>query len=87
MKWVRMELVWTFLLQDSGEAGKPRKAFLMSKCLLLLMHLHNRGTQVSSLYRCFEHEKQRNYETSSTMEMRWVLLPHLYFQHLVQWWY
>ena len=29
-----------FLFQDSGEAGKPRKAFLMSKCLLMLMHFH-----------------------------------------------
>ena len=28
-----------FLLQDSGEAGKPQKAFFMSKCLML-MHLH-----------------------------------------------
>ena len=40
-----------------------------------------RGTQVSSVYRCFEREKQRNYEQGSTMEMRWVLLPHLYFNH------
>ena len=39
--------------------------------------------QVSSLYQCFEcelnntsHDEQR-----STMEMRWVLLPYLYFQH------
>ena len=41
------------------------------------------GTQAFSLYRCFECEKQHNYELRSTMEMRWVLLPHLYFQHFV----
>ena len=49
----------------------------MSKCLML-NSLSYGGTQVSLLY------QQQKYERR-TREMRWVLLPYLYFQHLLVW--
>jgi len=53
--------VWMFLLLDFGGIN-TRRLFLMLKCLMLLNASAYCGSQLSSLYRRFEREKQRKYE-------------------------
>ena len=71
-----------FLFQDSGEIN-IRRHFMMSKCLML-MRFH---IVVPKYPHFIDILNVRNDESMNNVleKLRWTLLPHLYFQHLVVW--